>query len=107
MPVVTMSGNIASGAREVGEITARLLGVDFVDQQLMVRAAQRCGVPVGTVAEHDERRSSFKERMSGLSARSWNAPPPPARITWPAPQGSRSSSPALTPTWRLSKKSRS
>lgn len=66
MPVVTMSGNIASGAREVGEITARLLGVDFVDQQLMVRAAQRCGVPVGTVAEHDERRSSFKERMSGL-----------------------------------------
>src|SRR3972149_10287009 len=32
----------------------------------MVQAAQRCGVPVGTVAEHDERRSSFKERMSGL-----------------------------------------
>jgi cytidylate kinase len=42
------------------------LGVDFVDQQLMVQAAQRCGVSVGTVAEHDERRASFKERMSGL-----------------------------------------
>jgi cytidylate kinase len=59
-----MSGTIASGAREVGQMVARELGVDFVDQQLMVQAAQRCGVPVGTVAEHDERRASFKERMS-------------------------------------------
>jgi len=61
-----MSGNIASGAREVGQAAAQRLGVDFVDQQLMVRAAQRCGVPVGTVAEHDERRGSFKERFAGL-----------------------------------------
>ena len=50
MPVVTMSGNIASGAREAGEMAARHLGVDFVDQQLMVQAAQRCGVSVGAVA---------------------------------------------------------
>ncbi len=61
-----MSGNIASGAREVGQGVARLLGVDFVDQQLMVQAAHRCGVPVGTVAEHDERRGSFQERLAGL-----------------------------------------
>jgi cytidylate kinase len=66
MPVVTMSGTIASGAREVGQLAARELGVDFVDQQLMVEAAQRCGVPVGTVAEHDERRASFRERMSSM-----------------------------------------
>jgi cytidylate kinase len=66
MPVVTVSGYIAGGAREVGEMTARLLGVDFVDQQLMVQAAQRCGVPVGALAERDERCSSFKERMSSL-----------------------------------------
>jgi cytidylate kinase len=66
MPVITMSGNIASGAREVGQAVAQELGIDFVDQQLMVQAAQRCGVPVGTVAEHDERRGGFRERMSGL-----------------------------------------
>lgn len=66
MPVVTVSGYIAGGAREVGEMSARLLGVDFVDQQLMVEAAQRCGVPVGALAERDERCSSFKERMSNL-----------------------------------------
>jgi len=66
MPVITMSGNIASGAREVGQAVAQELGIGFVDQQLMVEASQRCGVPVGTVAEHDERRGSFRERLSTL-----------------------------------------
>jgi cytidylate kinase len=66
MPVITMSGNTASGAREVGQTVARELGIDFVDQQLMVQASKRCGVPVGTVAEHDERRGSLRERLSGL-----------------------------------------
>src|SRR5213593_2337439 len=66
MPVITMSGNIASGAREIGQAVAEGLGIPFVDQQLLVQAAQRCGVPVGTVAEHDERRGSFGERLSGL-----------------------------------------
>jgi cytidylate kinase len=61
-----MSGNIASGAREVGQGVAHELGIDFVDQQLMVSAAQRCGVTLGTLAEHDERRGSFRERLSGL-----------------------------------------
>lgn len=64
MPVVTMTGKLGSGAREVGETVAGLLGVDFVDQQIMVEAAQRCGVPVGAVAEHDERRGSLRERLS-------------------------------------------
>jgi len=66
MPVITMSGNIGSGAREVGQSVAQELGIDFVDQQLMVQASQRCGVTIGTLAEHDERRGSFRERLSHL-----------------------------------------
>lgn len=66
MPVVTMSGNLASGAREVGSALSRILGIGVVDQHLMVQASQRCGVPVGTVAEHDERYASFRERLSNL-----------------------------------------
>lgn len=66
MPVVTVSGNTAGGAREVGQAAAALLGIDFVDQLLMVQAAQRCGVPVGAVAEHDERRASFRQRLSAI-----------------------------------------
>jgi cytidylate kinase len=61
-----MSGNVASGYREVGEIITQQMGIGLVYQQLIVEAAQRCGVPVGTVAEHDERRGSLRERMSGL-----------------------------------------
>jgi cytidylate kinase len=34
----------------------------------MVQAAKRCGVPVGVVAERDERTASFRERMSAALA---------------------------------------
>lgn len=66
MPVITMSGNLAGGAREVGHAVSRVLGIGLVDQHLMVQASQRCGVPVGAVAEHDERYGSFRERLSNL-----------------------------------------
>jgi cytidylate kinase len=66
MPVVTISGEMTSGAREVGRRVAGLLGIDFVDQQLMVEAAKRCGVPVGAVAQHDERAATFRERISAI-----------------------------------------
>jgi cytidylate kinase len=66
MAVVTVSGQMTSGAREVGRRVAHLLGVDFVDQQLMVEAAKRCGVPVGAVAQHDERAATFRQRISSV-----------------------------------------
>lgn len=66
MPLITMSGKIASGAREVGRRVATVLGIDFVDQQLMVQAARRCGVPVGVVAERDERANTFRERVTAV-----------------------------------------
>ncbi len=66
MPVVTISGTIASGAREVGQAAARALSVDFVDQQLLVEAAQRCGVPLDAMAQRDERCAGFRERLSSL-----------------------------------------
>ncbi len=64
MSVVTVSGKLAGGAREVGEAAAAVLGIDFVDQRLLVEAAQRCGVSIETVAEHDERRPGFRERLA-------------------------------------------
>ncbi len=63
MPVITLTSRTAGGAREVGPLAASLLEIDFVDQQLMVQAAQRCGVPVGVVAERDERYGSFRQRV--------------------------------------------
>ncbi len=66
MSVVTMSGTIAGGAREIGRAAAALLGIDFVDQQLLVDAARRLGVPVDVMAGHDERCSTFGERLSAV-----------------------------------------
>ena len=66
MPVITLTGRTASGAREVGPRVASLLDIDFVDQQLMVQAAQRCGVPLGVVAERDERYGSFRQRVASV-----------------------------------------
>jgi len=66
MPVVTMIGTTASGAREIGRAAASLLEIDYVDQQLLVDAARRLGVPVDVVADRDERCSSFGERLSGI-----------------------------------------
>ena len=66
MPVVTMSGTIASGAREIGWAAAASLGIDFVDQQLLVDAAKRLGVPVDVMAGRDERCTSFRERLAAV-----------------------------------------
>ncbi len=66
MPLVTVSGKLGSGAREVGEAAARALGIDCVDQRLLVEAAQRCGVSTETVAEHEEQRASFRERLAEM-----------------------------------------
>ena len=64
MPVVTSSGTIASGAREIGWAVAASLRIDFVDQQLLVDAAKRLGVPVDVMAGRDERCTSFRARLA-------------------------------------------
>jgi len=61
-----MSGTIASGAREIGRAAASLLGTDFVDQQLLVDAARRLGVPVDVMVGRDERCSSLGERLAAV-----------------------------------------
>ena len=66
MHVVTMSGTIASGAREIGQAASSLLGIDYVDRQLLVDASRRLGVPVDVMAGHDERCTTFGERLSAI-----------------------------------------
>ena len=66
MPVLTVTGSLGSGARELGQAVAARLDIDFVDQQILVNAARRLGVPVTSVAERDERPQSFSDRLSGI-----------------------------------------
>jgi len=66
MPVVTISGTMGSGAREVGALAAEILGIDYVDQRIMVDAARRLGVSAEALAERDERCTGFRERLANM-----------------------------------------
>ncbi len=66
MPVVTVSGTMGSGAREVARLAADVLGIDYVDQEILVDAAQRLGVSARAVAQRDEYVRTFGERLASL-----------------------------------------
>src|SRR3989304_8982077 len=66
MPVVTMSGHLGSGGGGGGQAAAQALGIDFVDQQLLVEAARRANVPLQCVVDRDERSAGLRERLSGV-----------------------------------------
>jgi cytidylate kinase len=69
MPVVTISGQAGTGAREIGRTTAALLKLDYVDQEILVESAGALGVPVESVVTHDERTAGLGERVGSMLRR--------------------------------------
>ncbi len=63
MPVVTISSQFGAGARHVGRRIADRLQLQYVDQAVLVDAARQLGVSLTSVARHDERTDSFRERL--------------------------------------------
>jgi cytidylate kinase len=66
MPVITVSGSLGSGAREVAQATAAEMRLEYVDQEIMLEAARQLGVRVADVESRDERKSSFGERLASV-----------------------------------------
>ena len=66
MPVITVSGSLASGAREVAQAVAAELNLDYVDHEILVEAARALGVSVTAMERHDERRSTVGERLASV-----------------------------------------
>lgn len=66
MPVVTVSGGLASGAREVARLAASRLKYDYVDQEILVQAARALGVSYESVESRDERTASLGERVASM-----------------------------------------
>jgi len=64
--IVTLSGQIGAGAREVGRLAADRLDIDYVDQQILVEAARELGVPMESIVTHDERTPTFGERIAHM-----------------------------------------
>ena len=69
MAVLTISGQIGSGAREIGRLTAEQLQADYVDQEILVEAARTLGVPVEAMVSHDERTAGLGERLANMLRR--------------------------------------
>lgn len=66
MPVITVSGAMGSGAREIAELAARRSGLDYVDREILARAAESLGVPVAAVEQRDERPATLGERLASM-----------------------------------------
>jgi len=66
MAVVTFSGFMGSGAMEIASLAAGCLGLDYVDREILARAAQSLGVSVAAVEHHDERIATLGERVASL-----------------------------------------
>ena len=66
MAIVTLSGQIGTNAREVGRLAAERLGIDYVDQEILVEAARDLGVPMESIVTHDERTEGLGGFIAGL-----------------------------------------
>lgn len=66
MPVITVSGTLGSGAREIAQAVATRLNLEYVDHEILVEAARELGVSVAAVEQRDERRSSIGERLASV-----------------------------------------
>jgi cytidylate kinase len=66
MSVITFSGTLGSGAREIAQLVAQRLGLDYVDREILARTAQSLGVSVAAVEQRDERPATLGERVASM-----------------------------------------
>ena len=63
MPVITVSSQYGGGARDVSRQLSQQLGLEYIDQTVLVDAARELGRTVTEVAERDERTDSLRTRL--------------------------------------------
>ncbi len=66
MPVITVTGRLSSGAREIAQGVARELKLDYLDHEILTAAARAMGVNESDVVQHDERPSTIGERVAAV-----------------------------------------
>src|SRR4051812_4768711 len=63
MAVVTITRQFGSGGSEVARAVAQTLGWTVIDNEFVEEVARKAGLPVATVAAHDERAPGPMERL--------------------------------------------
>jgi len=88
MPVVTIRGQYGSGAVEIGQEIAKLIGGDYVDREIIAHVAERLdlehehvvakeeppGSIWGRIAHALERSMAYGGSISGVYAPAWQVP---------------------------------
>jgi CMP/dCMP kinase len=77
MPIVTISRQYGSGGSEVAERTAKLLGWELLDNEVVDAVAARLGLSVAEVKAREERAPSLVERLASalaLGSQDWANP---------------------------------
>ncbi len=64
MPVITIRGQLGSGTREIGQLIAKRLNIDYVDRQIIAEIAKRLNTPNHSIAEKEMPPSSFLDRIA-------------------------------------------
>ncbi|MBI2955455.1 MAG: cytidylate kinase-like family protein [Chloroflexi bacterium] len=69
MVVITISRQLGSGGGDVGRRLAEKLGIPFVDDEIVSRAANLAGVSQDALSDADERRPTLLSHIADLLAR--------------------------------------
>ena len=83
MPVITINGQMGSGAPEIGAQIAQLLKIDYVDRMIIARAANRLGATVEAVAEREQKPLTRTDRIARFLQGHWSALPPREPVVTP------------------------
>ena len=71
MPIITLSRQYGSGGSEVAELTAKTLGWELLDNEVVDAVAARLGLSIEEVKAREERAPSLVERLSSALAMGW------------------------------------
>ncbi|HEX5465733.1 MAG TPA: cytidylate kinase-like family protein [Candidatus Limnocylindrales bacterium] len=70
MPVITLSRQFGAGGAPIGRLLARRLGAEYLDREVLARAAARSGIPEAEAEGYDERLPSLWQRLTAALAES-------------------------------------
>ncbi|MBN9393419.1 MAG: cytidylate kinase-like family protein [Chloroflexi bacterium] len=65
MAVITISHQIGSGGREIGQKVAQILGYPYIDREIVQGVAARLGVSEDEASDHDEKADSLISQIIG------------------------------------------
>jgi cytidylate kinase len=63
MPVITIRGQLGSGTKEIGQLVARKLNINYIDREIIAAVAQRLHSPTESIAHMEMPPSSLFGRI--------------------------------------------